>query len=131
MAGEFYEDEKPYLELVDSLKLKNVHMHTQFIPNDEVANYFSAADLVVQPYKTATQSGVSQVAYHFELPMVVTNVGGLASLYPKEKRVLFANPIPLILPNLLRSFLHLKTKLKCKQILKNLKSNLVGVPSCW
>jgi D-inositol-3-phosphate glycosyltransferase len=55
---------------------------TDFIPNERVADYFSAADLVIQPYKNATQSGVSQVAYHFGRPMLVTDVGGLAELIP-------------------------------------------------
>jgi D-inositol-3-phosphate glycosyltransferase len=48
-----------------------------FIPDEEVVNYFCAADLIVQPYRSATQSGVTQIAYHFERPMLVTNVGGL------------------------------------------------------
>src|SRR5690606_27010715 len=47
---------------------------------DRVRLYFSAADLVVQPYRTATQSGISQIAYHFEKPMIVTNVGGLPEI---------------------------------------------------
>jgi len=55
-------------------------MRTEFIPNSEVKYYFCAADLVVQPYKSATQSGISQLAYHFEKPMVVTNVGGLPEI---------------------------------------------------
>ena len=59
--------------------------HTDFIPDDKVRYYFSAADLIVQPYKTATQSGVTQIAYHFERPMLVTNVGGLAEIVPDGK----------------------------------------------
>ena len=50
-----------------------------------MVNYFSAADLVVQPYRTATQSGISQIAYHFEKPMVVTNVGGLPEIVDHQK----------------------------------------------
>ena len=57
-------------------------LHTDFIPNAAVRHYFCAADLVVQPYRHATQSGVTQIAYHFDKPMVVTNVGGLAELVP-------------------------------------------------
>ena len=53
-----------------------------FISNEEVGLYFCAADLVVQPYKHATQSGVTQIAYHFEKPMIVTDVGGLAEIVP-------------------------------------------------
>ena len=59
--------------------------HTDFIPDDKVRYYFSAADLIVQPYKSATQSGVTQIAYHFEKPMLVTNVGGLAEIVPDGK----------------------------------------------
>lgn len=60
-------------------------MLTEFIPNSDVRYYFSASDLVVQPYRTATQSGITQVAYHFEKPMIVTNVGGLPEIVPDGK----------------------------------------------
>lgn len=83
IAGEFYEDASPYLEQINRLKLADkLILRTDFIPNAEVRHYFCAADLVVQPYKHATQSGVTQVAYHFNKPMVVTNVGGLSELVP-------------------------------------------------
>lgn len=83
IAGEFYEDAAPYEELIQRYKLKDrIIRATDFIPNDVVVNYFCAADLIVQPYKNATQSGVSQIAYHFERPMLVTDVGGLAELIP-------------------------------------------------
>ncbi len=83
VAGEFYEDAAPYHELIEKLDLQGqLILRTDFIPNAEVRHYFCAADLIVQPYKHATQSGVTQVAYHFNKPMVVTNVGGLAELVP-------------------------------------------------
>lgn len=83
IAGEFYEDAAPYEALIQRYQLESRLVRaTDFIPNEQVANYFSAADLVVQPYKNATQSGVSQVAYHFGRPMLVTDVGGLAELIP-------------------------------------------------
>ncbi len=86
VAGEFYENPQPYLELIIKLKLEGlVELRTGFIPDNEVRNYFSLADLVAQPYRTATQSGVSQIAYHFEKPMLVTNVGGLAEIIPDGK----------------------------------------------
>ena len=94
VAGEFYDGEEGYLNIIKNLNLKNIHMHTDFIPNDRVSDYFSACDLVVQPYKTATQSGVSQVAYHFEKPMVVTNVGGLAEFVPEGKTGYVCEPEP-------------------------------------
>lgn len=83
VAGEFYEDEKYYRDLVTSLGIENtVIMKTDFIPEDEVRYYFGAADVVVQPYRSATQSGVTPLAYHFEKPMIVTNVGGLPEMVP-------------------------------------------------
>jgi D-inositol-3-phosphate glycosyltransferase len=83
IAGEFYEDAAPYEALIQKYQLESRLVRaTDFIPNGQVANYFSAADIVVQPYKNATQSGVSQVAYHFGRPMLVTDVGGLAELIP-------------------------------------------------
>ncbi|PUV25980.1 glycosyltransferase [Sphingobacterium athyrii] len=81
LAGEFYGDPTPYLALIQKYHLEDViYMHTDFIPNQEVGRYFSAADCVVLPYRTATQSGITQVAYHFDLPMIVSNVGGLPEL---------------------------------------------------
>lgn len=83
MAGEFYEDAAPYDALIERHQLESRLVRaTDFIPNEKVVDYFCAADLVVQPYKAATQSGVSQIAYHFERPMLVTDVGGLAELIP-------------------------------------------------
>ncbi|MFA6999474.1 MAG: glycosyltransferase [Victivallaceae bacterium] len=83
VAGEFYADAKPYHDIIREHQLEpRVILATEFIPNEAVANYFNAADLVVQPYKDATQSGVTQVAYHFEKPMITTNVGGLSEMVP-------------------------------------------------
>ncbi|WP_347156381.1 glycosyltransferase [Pontibacter chitinilyticus] len=83
IAGEFYEEATPYHHLIAQLQLQNrLVLRTDFIPNAAVRHYFCAADLVVQPYRHATQSGVTQIAYHFDKPMVVTNVGGLAELVP-------------------------------------------------
>ena len=86
VAGEFYSHGEDYLRQADSLQLGNrVVWCTKFVPDDEVRHYFSAADLIVQPYKTATQSGVTQIAYHFEKPMLVTRVGGLSEIVPDGK----------------------------------------------
>ena len=83
IAGEFYEDAAPYEELIRRYQLEDrIIRATDFIPNEKVVDYFCAADLILQPYKNATQSGVSQIAYHFERPMLVTDVGGLAELIP-------------------------------------------------
>ena len=79
VAGEFYMDAAPYQKLIEEGNIADrVILKTQFIPNDEVVNYFCAASLVVQPYKDATQSGITQIAYHFNKPMITTKVGGLS-----------------------------------------------------
>lgn len=86
VAGEFYTDSEPYYEIIKQNNLEDrVIMHTDFIQDSEVVNYFCAADIVVQPYKTATQSGVTQIAYHFNKPMIVTDVGGLSEIIPDKK----------------------------------------------
>ncbi len=93
IAGEFYEDQKPYHELIEQLNIKDqLILRTDFIPDSEVKYYLCAADAVVQPYKNATQSGVTPLAYHFEVPMIVTNVGGLPSLVPHNKVGLVCEP---------------------------------------
>lgn len=86
VAGEFYEDEGPYLNQIKQLGIKDrVIFKNNFIPGEEVKYYFCGADLVAQPYRTATQSGVTQIGYHFDKPMLVTNVGGLAEIIPHNK----------------------------------------------
>jgi len=85
IAGEFYEDQQPYLDLITKYQITNqVILHAKFIANEDVKLYFSAADLVALPYKTATQSGVTQVSFHFEIPTLVTNVGGLSEIIPHK-----------------------------------------------
>jgi D-inositol-3-phosphate glycosyltransferase len=86
VAGEFYTNSKPYFEIIREKNLEeNVIMSNDFIPDSDVAKYFSACDIVVQPYKNATQSGVTQIAFHFNKPMITTNVGGLAEIVPDGK----------------------------------------------
>jgi glycosyltransferase involved in cell wall biosynthesis len=86
VAGEFYADEIKYRELIKELNLEDdVILRTSYISNTEVQHYFNGADIVAQPYKSATQSGVTQIGYHFNKPMLVTNVGGLAETIPHMK----------------------------------------------
>lgn len=86
VAGEFYEDRKPYLDIIEKNGLgQQVILFDKFIPNEEVKYYFSAADLLTLPYRSATQSGVTQVAFQFEKPTLVTNVGGLSEIIPHNK----------------------------------------------
>jgi glycosyltransferase involved in cell wall biosynthesis len=95
VAGEFYEDKDSYMNQVKKLGIEDqLILRTEFIADNEVQYYLSAADVVIQPYRNATQSGVTPLAYHFEKPMIVTNVGGLPSLVPHEKVGLVAEPEP-------------------------------------
>lgn len=95
IAGEYYEDDKSYLELLSTPPLKDItYVRTQFIPDSEVKFYLCAPDVVVQPYRSATQSGVTPLSYHFEKPMIVTNVGSLPDLVPDNKVGLVAEPDP-------------------------------------
>jgi glycosyltransferase involved in cell wall biosynthesis len=95
IAGEFYEDAKQYDELIDKLGIRDqLILKTGFIPDSEVKYYLCAADAVIQPYRNATQSGVTPLAYHFEKPMVVTNVGGLPALVPDGKVGVVVGPNP-------------------------------------
>ena len=95
VAGEFYTAGEPYLNRIADNGLQDeVLLHDRFIPDDDVKYYFSAADFVVQPYKTATQSGVTQIAYQFCVPMVVTKVGGLAEIVPDGRVGYVCEPTP-------------------------------------
>lgn len=86
VAGEFYNNAEQYEEIERELGLQErIIWHREFVPDEEVRYFFSAADLIAQPYKSATQSGVTQIAYHFERPMLVTDVGGLAEIVPHGK----------------------------------------------
>ncbi|GEO07385.1 glycosyl transferase [Adhaeribacter aerolatus] len=86
IAGEFYSNQEKYLKLIVDLALtERVILKPFYISDKDVADYFCAVDAVVQPYKTATQSGVTQIAYQFNKPMIVTNVGGLPELVPDNE----------------------------------------------
>lgn len=86
VAGEFYDNVDYYLDLMKELDIeKNIILRSDFIDEKDVKNYFCASDMITQTYRTATQSGVTQIAYHFERPMLVTNVGGLAEIVPHKK----------------------------------------------
>jgi glycosyltransferase involved in cell wall biosynthesis len=93
IVGEFYEHEKKYRKLVDEFNLQaNVRIYADFIPNEQVNVFFSAADVVVLPYKSATQSGIVQMAYHFNKPCIVTDVGGLAEVVLDDRTGFVVQP---------------------------------------
>lgn len=105
VAGEYYSSPEPYLELIKKNNLEDmIELRTDFIPDDEVNLYFSAADMVVQPYKSATQSGVTQIGYHFNKPMLVTNVGGLSEIIPDGKIGYVVEPDAVSIANALVDF---------------------------
>ncbi len=95
IAGEFYTSPEKYLKIImDKNLTDHVILRTDFIADLDVANYFGAADMVVQPYKSATQSGVTQIAFHYNKPMLVTDVGGLGEIIPHGKVGYVVNPGP-------------------------------------
>jgi len=105
VAGEFYSDEEKYTSLIKNHQLNNhIELHNRFVPDPEVGWYFGVADIVAQPYKSATQSGVTQIGYHFEKPMLVTNVGGLAEIIPDEKVGYVVEPNPKAIADKLLNF---------------------------
>jgi glycosyltransferase involved in cell wall biosynthesis len=109
ISGEFYEDSKPYLDIIEKHNLHDrISLKTDFVPDNEVANYFCSADLITLPYRDATQSGVTQIAYFFEKPMLVTNVGGLAELVPDGKSGYVVTPNPQAIADALVDFFETK-----------------------
>ncbi len=93
IVGEFYDDPQIYLSLIEELHLQpHVKLINQFVPNEDVGKYYSASDVVVLPYRTGTQSGILNVAYGFERPVIVTNVGGLAESVDEERTGLIVEP---------------------------------------
>ena len=108
VAGEFYENEQPYLDQIAKLGISDMLiLNTSFIPDSEVKYFLCAADVVVQPYRNATQSGVTPLAYHFERPMIVTNVGSLPTLVPHKKVGLVCEPDPASIAGAIEQFFEL------------------------
>ena len=136
VAGEYYEDEKSYQDLITELKIADrLILKTDFIPDSEVQYYLCAADAVIQPYKHATQSGVTPLAYHFEKPMVVSNVGSLPSHVIHEQTGLVTEPDPTSIAGAILRFYelgedyfipHLRTEKK-KYSWKNLVNTILGL----
>ncbi len=107
VAGEFYDKKETYIQLIEALDVKNdVILYDKYIPDEDVKDFFNAADMVVQPYKSATQSGVTQVAYHFEKPMLVTDVGGLKEIIPHGKVGYVVEPEPIKIADAIYDFYH-------------------------
>ena len=90
VAGEFYADEAALR--AQAAALDGVRLDADYVPDDRVGLYVSAADAVVQPYLSATQSGVAQIAFHFGRPVITTDVGGLAEIVPDGEAGLVVPP---------------------------------------
>ena len=122
VAGEFYSEKSSYTQLIETYNLKDkVVLLDNYIPNDQVAYLFNACDMVVQPYKKATQSGVTQIAYHFEKPMIVTNVGGLKEMCPDGKVGYVVKPNEVEIANAIDKFYIQKEESPFKNEIKKLK----------
>jgi glycosyltransferase involved in cell wall biosynthesis len=108
IAGEFYEDERPYREKIRSLGLGDrIRLIPEYVPVEDVALYFSAADVVVLPYLSATQSGIVQIAYKFDKPVIATNVGGLPEVVIHQQTGLIVPPNdPMALAKAIIEFFH-------------------------
>lgn len=105
IAGEFYEDEAKYRRQIEELQLSDrVIIRSEFIPDGDIRKYFGAASLIAQPYRSATQSGVTQVAFHFEKPILVTNVGGLGEVVHHGRMGYAVVPEPAAIAEAIRDY---------------------------
>lgn len=105
VAGEFYTDSEKIYKLIDEKGLKDeIIIKSEFIPDREVASWFCASDMVVQPYKSATQSGITQIGYNFLKPMLVTKVGGLPEIITHNKGGYVVDPKPSAIADALDDF---------------------------
>ncbi len=125
IAGEYYAKKEEYLALIKKLGIGDAVIQVdKFIPDHEIAYYFGLSDLVVQPYKSATQSGVTQIAYHFNVPMVVTDVGGLKEMCPDEKVGFVVEPKPEPITDAILRFYEESWKSKMQQHILEEKKKL-------
>lgn len=126
IAGEFFSNESQTLAHIEDLKIsERVHIYGNYIPDKDITLYFSAADLAVLPYKKAKQSGVSQLAWHFDIPMIVTNVGELKNMVPNEKVGYVVNPDYMEIAFAVNTFFEENKAAEMKKNLKEFKPNLV------
>jgi glycosyltransferase involved in cell wall biosynthesis len=136
VAGEFYEDNESYERLIKELNIsEKLILKTDFIPDGEVQYYLCAADVVVQPYRHATQSGVTPLAYHFEKPMIVSDVGSFPEQVLHEQTGLVTKAEPASIGKAVMRFYelgeqyfipHLRME-KQKYSWKNLVNSILGL----
>ena len=127
VAGEPYGSFDKYQRIIDSLPGKErVHVFPDYIRDSQVKQFFSAADLAVLPYRSATQSGISSIAYHFDVPMVVTDVGGLKGTIG-DRGTGIVSPVPsaeAIRKDILRFFADPALKAGCLEAIGKEKQRL-------
>ena len=133
VAGEPYGSFEPYQKIIDSLPGKDrIHLIPAYIPDSEVRKYFSAADVTVLPYRSATQSGISSISYHFEVPMIVTAVGGLTETVGGRGTGLVAEQATpeSVLQEILRYFGHAEVRQECIRNIRREKERLSWSKFC-
>ena len=122
--GDCYENPEPYSNMVDKYKIKDIFdLRFEFVPNNKVSLYFSAADIIVLPYKSATQSGIVPVAYHFNKPVIVTNVGGLGEIVQEGKTGYVVTPNSVEISNSIIKYYRNSDKINFKEKIKVYKKN--------
>jgi glycosyltransferase involved in cell wall biosynthesis len=125
VAGEFYEEATPYHELIKKYNLSDrIVFHSHFIAEGEVKKYFSAADLVIQPYRSATQSGVTQVAFHFNRPVIVTQVGSLPEMVKDGMNGFCTHPSPDAVASAIARFFELDAEARFTAFINEDKKHL-------
>ncbi len=122
-GGECYGSDEKYTQLISNLGISDyITWHNKYIPDSEVSNYFSAADVVALPYRTASQSGVTQIAYSYDLPVIVTKVGGLPEIVDEGQSGFTIEPEnPKELANILEKNLEAGTFLEMAAYIKKFK----------
>ena len=122
-GGECYGSDEKYTQLISNLGISDyITWHNKYIPDSEVSNYFFAADVVALPYRTASQSGVTQMAYSYDLPVVVTKVGGLPEIVDEGQSGFTIEPEnPEELANILEKNLEAGTFLEMATYIKKFK----------
>jgi glycosyltransferase involved in cell wall biosynthesis len=135
IVGEFYDDPKEYIELIKKLNIEDkVKVINQFVPNEEVGKYYQAADVVILPYRSATQSGILNVAYGFNKPVIVTDVGGLAEFVDEEKTGFVVRPnSPDAIVEGVDKFISSKSKINFAEyiLLRNQKNSFNQLPEVF
>ena len=131
IAGEFYDSKEKYIQQINSLNINDrIRLYDFYIKNEDVANYFCAADIVVQPYISATQSGVSMVAYNFNKPILLTNVGGLSEYVEHKKNGYLVNSNIDDIALALEDFYTNNRESQFSNVIKNQKSDYTWTNLC-